>query len=77
MCLSTLRLALSVTVDLTYSASPLLPILPVAYFTRGQKEGAFFYTAAAPAENHLSYSFGMPIDYRSAQAGTPQVSYVT
>lgn len=62
------------TVDLTYSASPLLPILPVVHFTGGQEEEIFFYTAVAPAENHLSYSFGNPIDYRSAQAGTPQVS---
>ena len=66
------RLALSVAVDLTYAGSPVLPVLPIAHFARGLKNGGFFYSAAAPMENQLSYSFGVPIDYRSAQAGTPQ-----
>lgn len=67
------RLALSVTVDLTYSASPLVPVLPLVHWIAGRGMQYFYYPSLAPMENSLIYSLGNAIDYRSVQAGPPQV----
>ena len=71
------RLAVSVTVNLAYSGSPQVSMLPVVYLASGSvdKQG-FFYPAISPTEDPLSFSFGNSIDYRSSQAGTPQVEFV-
>lgn len=72
-CFHHCRLAVSVTVNLAYSSSPQVPMLPVVYLVSGNKDQGFFYSAFSPTEDPLSFSLGNALDYRSSQAGTPQV----
>ena len=64
---------MSATVNLAYSSSPQVSMLPIVYFKSGSVEQGFFYPAILPTEDPLIFSFGNSIDYRSSQAGTPQV----
>lgn len=60
------------TVDLTYSSSPLVPSLPLIHLMSSAGKQSFYYPSLAPMEHSLFFSFGDPIDYRSIQAGPPQ-----
>lgn len=62
------------TVDLTYSASPLVPSLVLIHWSATKGTQYLYYPSLAPLENSIIYSFGNFIDYRSVQSGPPQVS---
>ena len=66
------RFAISVTVDLNHHSSPLVPVLPIVHWSLSNRL-MFYYTAAVYGDNPLDFSLGTASDYRSAQAGSPQV----
>lgn len=66
-------LALSAAVDLKYGYSPSLPTLPIVTLPSSRGPQGFFLSAATPEAHPLGYSLGSAYDYRSSQAGTPQV----
>lgn len=60
------------TVDLTFSSSPLVPALPLVHWVAAGGNQYFHYPALTSMETSILYSFGDSIDYRSVQAGSPQ-----
>ncbi len=73
-------LSIRAGVDLSFSASPVLPVLSTVVFHRSDAVQEFFFTTHSSEGHPLLYAFGTPHDYRSSQSGTPQgleIAYAT
>ena len=66
-------LTITITVDFSLMFSLLLPPIPLVHLVSGNSSQQFSYPALTSNGHPLAFLTGTSLDYRSSQAGTPQV----